>query len=200
MTWSRAFLPEARSGCVRWRLPAQTLCEKLCESRGGGPGSRCRGRACACGMVRATLAYRRTHAQFHQEAKKLGQSSAKSGWSCRNTSEEKQTSNRIDYIEVGREEKFSNYLYSVNLGFQDTHSPESNGFICLMRVAIAGVSLDLALGSAVVGSSVSIGAKLSPSKPMPSKSPPAEDSTDTASESNTEHDANKSRELLTCLF
>lgn len=150
-------------------------------------------------MVRAALTYRRTHAQFHQEAKQLGKSSAKSGRSCGNTSEKK-NKNRIDYIKVGRGEKFSNYLHSVNLGFQEIDSPESNGFICLMRVAIAGVSLDLALGSAVAGSSVSIGAKLSPSKPMPSKSPPAEDSTGTASESNTEHIANKSRELLTRLF
>lgn len=97
MIWTRVFLPEARSGCVRWRLPAQTLGEKLRESRGGGPGSRCRGRPCARGMVRAALTYRRTHAQFHQEAKQLGKSSAKSGRSCGNTSKKK-NKNRIDYI------------------------------------------------------------------------------------------------------
>lgn len=61
--------------------------------------------------------------------------------------------------------------------------PESSGLICLMRVAIAGVSLDLALGSAALGSSVSIGAKVSPSRPMPSNSPLADESTDTASDS-----------------
>lgn len=56
-------------------------------------------------------------------------------------------------------------------------SPESSGFICFMRVAIAGVSLDLALGSVAVGSSVSMGAKVSPSRPMPSNNPPADEST-----------------------
>lgn len=61
--------------------------------------------------------------------------------------------------------------------------PDSSGLICLMRVAIAGVSLDLALGSVAVGSSVSMGAKVSPSRPMPSNSPPADESTDTASDS-----------------
>lgn len=98
---------------------------------------------------------------------------------------------RIHHSKVGKVEKFSNHLHSVNLGFQEAISPESNGFICLIRVAIAGVSLDLAFGSVVAGSSVSIGAKLSPSKPMPSKSPPAEDSTGTASESNSKQNANK---------
>lgn len=49
----------------------------------------------------------------------------------------------------------------------------------MMRVAMAGVSLDLAFGSAVVGSSVSIGARESPSRPMPSRSPCAEGSTPT---------------------
>lgn len=55
----------------------------------------------------------------------------------------------------------------------------------MIRVAIAGVSLDFALGSAAVGSSVSIGARESPSRPMPSSSPCAEGSTptDRASES-----------------
>lgn len=46
-----------------------------------------------------------------------------------------------------------------------------------MRVAIAGVSLDFALGSVAVGSSVSMGAKVSPSRPMPSNNPPADEST-----------------------
>lgn len=173
--------PEARSRCVRWRLPAQTLGEKFGECWGSGSGSRRWGCAGACGMVRTALTYWRTHAQFYQETKKLGESSAKSGWGCKNISKRK---SRSVYLKVRKGEKFSNYLHSVNLGFEEIISPESNGFICLMRVAIAGVSLDLALGSVVVGSSVSIGAKLSPSKPMPSKSPPAEDSTGTASESN----------------
>lgn len=52
-----------------------------------------------------------------------------------------------------------------------------------MRVAIAGVSLDLALGSVAVGSSVSMGAKVSPSRPMPSSNPLAEESTEAASDS-----------------
>lgn len=48
-----------------------------------------------------------------------------------------------------------------------------------MRVAMAGVSLDLAFGSVVVGSSVSIGARASPSRPIPSSRPCAEGSTPT---------------------
>lgn len=50
-----------------------------------------------------------------------------------------------------------------------------------MRVAMAGVSLDFDLGSDAEGSSVSIGAKVSPSRHMPSSRPPAAESTDTAS-------------------
>lgn len=61
--------------------------------------------------------------------------------------------------------------------------PDKSGLICFMRVAIAGVSLDLVLGSVAVGSSVSMGAKVSPSRPMPSNNPPADESTDTASDS-----------------
>lgn len=63
----------------------------------------------------------------------------------------------------------------------DPNSPESRGLICLMRVAIAGVSLDLVFGSEAEGSSVSIGAKLSPSRHMPSNRPPPEESRDTES-------------------
>lgn len=46
---------------------------------------------------------------------------------------------------------------------------------------MAGVSLDFDLGSDAEGSSVSIGAKVSPSKHMPSNRPPAAESTDTVS-------------------
>lgn len=70
-----------------------------------------------------------------------------------------------------------------NMCALDILLPESKGLICLMRVAIAGVSLDLVFGSAAEGSSVSMGAKVSPSRPMPSNRPPAEESTDTASDS-----------------
>lgn len=49
--------------------------------------------------------------------------------------------------------------------------PDSSGLICLIRAAIAGVILGLPLGSEVLGSSVSMGARVSPSSPMPSKSP-----------------------------
>lgn len=59
--------------------------------------------------------------------------------------------------------------------------PDSKGLICLMRVAMAGVSLDFDLGSDAEGSSVSIGAKVSPSRHMPSSRPPAAVSTDTVS-------------------
>lgn len=46
---------------------------------------------------------------------------------------------------------------------------------------MAGVSLDFAFGSDVEGSSVSIGAKVSPSRHMPSNRPPADESTDRVS-------------------
>lgn len=68
------------------------------------------------------------------------------------------------------------YIFALNLFL-----PERRGLICLMRVAMAGVSLDFALGSDVEGSSVSIGAKVSPSRHMPSNRPPADESTDTVS-------------------
>lgn len=75
-------LPKPRGWCIRWRLPAQTLGEELCEGRGSGPGSRCWGRACACCMVGAALTHWGTHTQLYQQPKKLSKSSTKSGWSC----------------------------------------------------------------------------------------------------------------------
>lgn len=50
-------------------------------------------------------------------------------------------------------------------------------------MAIAGLSLDLVLGSDAEGSSVSMGAKLSPSRPIPSNSPVAGESTGAGSDS-----------------
>ena len=163
------FLPKTRGGCVGWRLPAQTLGEELRQGRGSGPGSRRRGSACACGMVGAALADWGAHAQLHQQAKELSQSPTQPRGSWKNMK-------RL----VGDNKLMGNLKKNVLI---EIISPESSGLICLMRVAIAGVSLDLALGSVAVGSSVSMGAKVSPSRPMPSNSPPAEESTATASDS-----------------
>lgn len=58
-------LPKPRGGCIRWGLPTQTLGEELCEGRGSGPGSRCGGSACACGMVGAALTHWGAHTQLH---------------------------------------------------------------------------------------------------------------------------------------
>lgn len=54
---------------------------------------------------------------------------------------------------------------------KEDYWPDSNGLICLILAAMAGVILDLPLESEEEGSSVSMGANVSPSSSIPSNKP-----------------------------